>query len=689
MEAEYKRANPEVQVVDGIPEHLVDRLGQTLHHGVAQNEHTDPEIYVPRRSFDEEAKRKLDLIYVGVSEILSTLKSSTRSNSSLNILNSDVRLLLDAASSMQEKSASQRGSTAEGGSGANDNGDDGTHEAPAAALVPHETPHNDVVCTEDEDAVLLLGGPDNSVLSSPFNLVTHQLTQVPRPIANLLELLPISHDEGLHFNEPDIISARVITSLEAIDLMNDFRSNYGRWVLFPQDVPTQELVERVRRKSPLLLTTCCCISLRYSLNGAPNPGDLDNHRRRRDTFQLVVRHLLRELTKAVLHYTAFHGCGGARGDVEFLQSVVLLLIYSMSLSSIVASAVDDDPLLDEERSLRLVNLDAWHLSGLGLTTFISRASMGRLLLESSAGGTPSFALLHDHLGSNEHDQLTALRIYNHLILVHLANCIFSGRMCVLDEIRLNYCKSALNIPSATNFDGRMVSEIGILLLAYNYVQENMGSPPARSLREIDDSHAAAVEEARSWHDQWEYLFVQPAVQFVECTYWFSCIVIDLVYNFAKVMAVYGMAGAKVESFRNLVATPDSISFIYGYCDRGSVVLIVARAHQLVRYVQAIDNDSYFAYLSDEIHFFFYFGCLVLIKGLGYLKSADKLHYLNDTVDSGNDGLTESSWRLALHDSQVLIDKFHRVGQDNPDDILTGYKNGLVECLEKLFPTWSQ
>lgn len=665
MEAEYKRNHPGVKVVDGIPEHLIGRLGLTGTHGVAQNNLADPEIYVPPKSMDEDAKRKLDLIYVGVSEILSSIRTASRQSSSLNILNSDVRLLLDAANSMQEKS---------------------TPQDPELNQNPPLPTDRSVGIEVDDESSLLLAGPSNYMLASPFGLLSHQIQLLPKPIMNLLELSPILHEEGLKYNDPDIISAQVITSLEAIDLMNDFRSNYGRWVSFPQDVPTNELVERVRRRSPLLLTTCCCISLRYSLNGTPNPGDVDNHRRRRVTFQLLVRHLLSELTKAILNYTSFQGCGAPKGDIEFLQSIVLLSIYSMSLSSIVASAVDEDPLLDEERSLKQMNLDAWHLSGLGLTTFISRTSLGKLLLDPNTkqeNESPNVAFLHDKLGSNEHEKLTAFRIYNHLILVHLANCIFSGRMCVLDEIRLNQCKATLNIPSATNFDGRMVSEIGIFLIAYNYIQESMDLSHHKTLNEVEAAYASTIEEVNSWHEQWEYLCTQSTLQFVESTYWFSCILIDLVYNFSKLVVVYGLAGGKSETFKSLLTNPDTLVFVYGYCDRASLARIISHAYSLVNYVLSIDNDSYFAYLSDEIHFFGYFGCVVLLKGLGYLKSNDKLHYLNES-----DSLSEASWKDALVDCQVLIDKLGRVGQDNPNDILTSYKSGLLECLQQLFPSWA-
>lgn len=189
----------------------------------------------------------------------------------------------------------------------------------------------------------------------------------------------------------------------------------------------------------------------------------------------------------MLQITSFQGTRDGSGDIELLQALVILSIYSLSLSSVARATLPDDDeeeeyefLEDKSMSLQMLNLDPWYISSVGLTVFISKSTFGNLF-KKKVGDENSqmnmqqspFTILYDELDTDEYQTLTILRIYNHLSLVHLVSCVFSGRMCVVDEIRLNYCTATLSLPSATNFDGRMVSEIGILLIAYNYVQVNL------------------------------------------------------------------------------------------------------------------------------------------------------------------------------------------------------------------------
>lgn len=656
FEADYKSANPGIKIIGGVPEHLHGDQKVEVIPGNNDN-------YTRVDSVDHGSAKKLDFICGSVTRILELLQAQkgAAQSPSLSILNSDVKLLLDAASTMKDHPTPQS-----------------DFQVPplmlpttvVEALATHET-----TPIEEESPQVILG-PSKSFSTSPFHMLGDKTDAVSRPIQNLLKLKGSQGQPAIVLSDGDIIETGVLTNLEVIDLMNDFRSNYGRWVLFPSDMSTTELVDSVRKKSSLLITTCCCLSLRYSLNGKPNPGDVDSHRRKKVTYKLLIRHLLRDLNKVLLKLACFQGCGDSKGDIENLQAMVILSIYSMSLSSIACSTVDGDPLLDDEVSIKELNMDSWSLSGTALTTFISKSNFGTLL-HRAEDETPNFTFLFNLFDSTEYQTLTMFRIYNHLILNHLASCIFSGRMCIVDQIRLSHCNLALSLPSATNFDGRMVSEIGILLIAYNYIQLGSNGAPANDLEQVEGSFKIVQEEIKSWYEQWEYLFSQPAISFVESTHSFCCILVHLGYAYEK---------AGVMSKRNSLSEPNVPDRLLGAladCDRTSICQVIGSAYYLVSFSIKIQNDSYYAYLSDQIHFFFYFGCMVLLKALSHLKSIDKLHYLNDLDDQ--DELNEQTWKEALVKSRKLVDKLTRICQDNTDDLLTSYRDSLVGVMEQDFP----
>lgn len=677
LEAEFKKKNPDVRVIDGIPENTLGLNPFDIDSKVTLSGSAKEQAL--SLAFGD-TRRKLDLIYSGVSELLLVLKGGADMEARGPILESDVKLLLDAALSMKKVSAPVTPSVF---------GDQHMTAGLAQArqhggIPPHVFGNHRASSQElhDESEPLAFVSPTNLFKTSPFSVISGIVEEVPKPIMNLLSLSSINKTGGKNFFDVDfdVISSGVLTEPEVVDLMNDFRSNYGRWVLFPLHVTTDELIKQIRRKSSLLLTTCCCLSMRYSLNGKPSPGDVDSHRRKKDTYKLVMRQLIKDLDKSLLKYASFQGASHNSGDIEFLQAIVILAIYLLSLLSIVTNTVDPDSLLEEDANLRDVNLDSWYLSGLGLSTFISKANFGTLFQLSSASDTmsPNYTVLFNELDSNEDQTLTILRIYNHLILIHLVSCVFSGRMCIVDEIRLNYCMSALSLPSATNFDGRMVSEIGILLITYNFVQVNLNASNLKDLEQIETNLQTVKEEITAWYEQWDYLFSQPALQFVEFCYNFCYILIYFNYIYSKLLVA-----SKILMVLDLFH-PDTTEDVLKYADKTSLIKIVTHSHTLVKFISTIEDDSYFAYLSDQVHFCFFFGALTLIKSLKFLRTNDKLHYLNDQ-EARSKGLGETTWKQALDGIKLLIEKYERVAQDNPDDIITKYKIGLISCLHQLFP----
>lgn len=625
-----------------------------------------------------DTQRKLDLIYSGVAQILLIMKGEDGEPRN-PILGSDVKLLLDAATSMKKSSLPSTPSLFLDLLAATPNGSRILHgNAPNHPLGYRSMLHEDLSVSEDSPFV----SSTTSFKTSPYSIISNLVHGIPRPISNLLGLSMDTSDgrAGIFKVDLDIISSGVLRESEVIDLMNDFRSNYGRWVLFLPLTTTEELVTLIRRKSPLLLTTCCCISMRYSLNVKLSPGDVDSYRRKKDTYKMVMRQLVKDLDKSLLKYATFQGSATLSGDIEFLQAIVILSIYSLSLSSIVTNTIDPDSLVEEDLNLRDLNLDSWYLSGLGLSTFISKANFGTLFqsLNADDGLSPNFTVIFDRPNSNEGQKLTILRIYNHLILIHLVSCVFSGRMCIVDEIRLNNCLSALSLPSATNFDGRMVSEIGILLITYNYVQVNQIARNIKELSQIESNLLNVNEEITAWYEQWDYLFSQPALQFVEFCYHFCYILIYINYIYSKLLVA-----SKIPLVQDLFDA-DLLEDVLKYADKASVIEIVTHAYALVEFILNIEDDSYFAYLSDQIHFCFFFGALTLMRTLKFLKTNDKLHYLN-SAGASSKGLSEQNWKSSLKGIFLLIEKYEHVTQDNPDDIITKYKGGLVECLQLLFP----
>jgi hypothetical protein len=504
-------------------------------------------------------------------------------------------------------------------------------------------------------------GPAESLVISPFAIIHKENDQViPNVIPNL-DVTPPQSLSGVHYD--DVISNGILTLSQVTDLMIKFRQNYGRWVLFPSSLSTETLIERIRHNSSFLLTTCCCVSLRYSVNGSFE--NLETLVRARNTMKLLKRKLLRDLEKSVTKVTSTFS-----GQVEFIQALVILSIYSYSLTSIFSTINDDDIIVRDIDPTDKFSLDPWLLSSIGLTAFQSKSVFCNLFknptLELSVSSPLS--ILYNELDTKEYQALTYLRLYNHLCLVHLINCVFTGRMCVVDEIRLNYCTAALSLPSATNFDGRMVSEIEILLITYNYIQVNLNvfnnNTPEEAFRSV-------LEEMSYWHDQWEYIFNQPALEFVELCFNFCSLLVYFTYNYHKLKHNSGKR-------RSPIYDEGNIQFVIQLSDSESIKKMIHFSYLVVHKVHNVESDSYFAYLSDQIHISFYFSGLLSIKLLFHLASQNSLLVLNSIM--GPD-LSPLDLKTVLHDLYELINTFIRLGQGYTGDILTKYGLGLRKALD--------
>lgn len=564
---------------------------------------------------------RIELIYHGVNEIVSLLKNHGNYH-----LNENARPIVNAQSTMKQASAHT--------------------DEPDLDIMQSEPTYD-------------FQHPSKSCQSSPFSLVAHLLPEsgVPNSILRLVNR-PQALSHSRNVPKPDVISLGILEESEAVELLDDFKQNYGRWVLFPSKITTEELIVRIRLKSPLLLTTCCCVTLRYLLTDvAEDDYELQHSIKRRN--QDLLSQLAKELEAALLGYFVFPHNSSLVGDVEFLQAIAVLSLYSLSLNSLAEISVED-----QKTRLTNFSLDPWYLSSVGLNTFLSKSAFGQLIQHKIIdAATSPLTVLLDEL-DDEEQTLTVLRIYNHLTLVHLIQCVFSGRMCVLDEVRLNYCTATLSLAKLTNFDGRVVSETEVLLIAYNYVQEATGINDRATSREREAAFVSAMDEMKQWYDQWEYLFSQPTVQFVVLCYEFSYIMIILVFNYQAVVSE-DMSGFDVYSEHGLSA-------ILRSCSKENLLSILEHGSHLLLFEKVIDNDSYFACLSDQLHFCFYFGAIVMMKTYLYLEENNQ----ETIIDAGKRKET-------LRDIRSLIDRLTRVSRGIKNDILTKYRDGLREMLESL------
>ncbi|GMG19506.1 unnamed protein product [[Candida] boidinii] len=312
-----------------------------------------------------------------------------------------------------------------------------------------------------------------------------------------------------HPVQTDIITMGLLTYDQAIYLLQHFRDRYGRWVSFPDSYSTAKLMIRIRYKCPLFLTVACTLALKFS-----DPFLKDN------IYKLLIKVIKHDLDSSLLDfpYCNFYGRGGG---LEFLQSLIILSIYGLCLSQ-------DD-----------LQIDSWYLSGIAIQLFTTLDSMGVLRVDgyeninnnsdfyitgessiSHSGeikSTTSKTTINDKNTklksknkklkkdvTNEFNQLTIYRLWNHLCLVHMIYCILTGRSCINDELRLNLARKTLELSNSTNFDGRMNAELSLHLITYTFLQTNNnkynGSQHHRHHGNNNDSDSYSETESESESD---------------------------------------------------------------------------------------------------------------------------------------------------------------------------------------------
>lgn len=394
----------------------------------------------------------------------------------------------------------------------------------------------------EENPELITGtnpAPTNTILNNyneeyrhlyaPFsNLIRHiSKFNTPLQIRNLHDPDPIDQDDIPY---DDVISNDLLTIAECVTLLREFKDNYGAWVSFPQNVSLELIIQQIRDSHcSLLLTLYMVLSLRYTLYY-------------HDLKTRVYKNLLEKLRED--YGQEFIRLGHAF-KLEYIQSLVMLSVYSNSLSS-------DYQIFD-----------SWLISGIGLKMYWSN-NIQQSLLEGSdsnrggtyKGGNHFFSVVGDESELKD-ESLSCNRLYNHLCLAHLTNCLLSGRQAVLQQNDINRCKLTLQSQQASHFDGRMLAEIELYWLmerfqrnglrdaddisldsqltnfrvikSQNKLEETNDNTSAVSISKKDGDLDLMLSKITKWWENWNYLSNQPIEEFIDFSYHFCYANLILMY----------------------------------------------------------------------------------------------------------------------------------------------------------------
>lgn len=540
-----------------------------------------PPSPIPTFNADLETESKIDTIYANVKQILNELGSNPRNQGYSPGVNSSV--LTEALPIMKEPVNTTNIAT--------------QHHllSPINFMkLITEQENND----DSNNDSLTQNNSADITKPSPSNLLEkqQQTESFSLPLSILQQLYPL-HTFRPHYQ--DVISTNIITVDQAIQLLDIFRDRYGRWLSFPTMTSTKRLLKRFRNRCPLLLTVSCLLSLKY--------GD--------PLLKQKIWSKLCSIVRKEVHWLSSSYSGG----LEELQCLVILGAYCIGLSDSSFQAAEESHTNtdDEEKKISndgepLLLLDGWHLSGIGLTLFEKLNGYGildqmygdeiEILWQNNKrkieaklgkqvepplhdGDTPTDKIhLHEHEEEEEDDDdefnlLTLHRIWNTLVLIQLAYCLLDGRKAWVGIEKLKP-RQVSNIPSATNFDFRIISEIHMYLIGYRYIM-------------LNETYDKANKDIKLWLDKWGSTFGQPSNQFVEIDYHFVGVLIKI---------------------KQLKLDVSSLDFLHPTSETGmkDVIDIKMHAHSIINLIDTVSDDSYFAFLSDQIHLTVFYATNILI-----------------------------------------------------------------------------
>lgn len=447
------------------------------------------------------------------------------------------------------------------------------------------------------NVIASFGTPAVQYVTSPFQIIAGILPEkhIPLPVQRLMNPQMVLHDQ-------DVISMDIVSEAMVLRFLQEFRQNCGRWVSFPMDLPADQLLVRIRQRCSLLLTVVCCVSLRYNPHMAEYKSKV---------YPLLLNKLQQELTASLLVVPQ---------TIEFMQALTLLSIYGLSLSA------------------KEFVIDSWFISSVALQHFITKDALG--LVMSADGISPV----------TEFDEVTTYRVWNHLCLAHLVNCVMTGRMCILDEIRLDQCRRSLDLSSATNFDGRMIAEISFQLIVYNFIET------LQPLQTFED-------ELAQWLEEWGYLFEQPTTQFTEMGYHYGYLVVlyhshyrslylkkksqkptsggvDLNNDkrgFTSLLELTELSDSVFDPFALGLVSDDPqftvVSDVLEEVNLSTLYKMASLGRKVIDGLLNVADDEYFRHLSDQLHFSGVFTGLLLCRMMSVIRDRQANKKPNSASDA--------------------------------------------------------
>lgn len=309
--------------------------------------------------------------------------------------------------------------------------------------------------------------------------------------------------------------------------------------------------------------------------------------------------------------------------IEFIQALAVMSIYAASLSDGEGGFV----------------IDAWFISSIALQHFVTKNVLG--LVVSFDGVSPV----------TDMDEIAAYRVWNHLCLVHLVNCVMSGRMCILDQLRIDQCRKTLNIPSSTNFDGRMVAEINFQLIIYSFIEAN------QSLAEVE-------EELRLWHNDWGYLFEQPTTQFVETGYHYGYFLVLYHWNYRELVSNSPSDSTEAYTLKN---DPSDVARVISNCDSSHLRRMIRHALKVISGLLVVNDLPFFMALSDQIHFCGTYAAIMLARLIETVKSQKRIIDISSTL-----------FARSMEQIEALENKFREMAKTE-NDLAAKYANAIEDA----------
>lgn len=363
---------------------------------------------------------------------------------------------------------------------------------------------------------------DYRSLYAPFTNLTRYISKlnIPLQIRNLHDPNPLdlniedANKSATNFFDfkfkDDVISQNILTMSECITLLKEFKDNYGAWVSFPQHLSLEVIIENIRNSNcSLLLTLYMVLSLRYTLYY-------------HDLKTKVYKSLLLKLKYD--YAMEFVNLGNAF-KIEYIQSLVMLSVYSNSLSS------------------DLQIFDSWLISGLGLKMYFSNGVKNNF--QNFNNNLNFFSIFGDENELND-ISLSHNRLYNHLCLAHLNHSLLSGRPSILQDNDIKKCILTLQSQRASHFDGRMLAEIELYWLMERFQRNGLKDSDSIQLdfqvSNINENSVDHIQGTKKdmdlnsilskidqWWHKWIYLSKQQIEEFIDFTYHFSYANMILMY----------------------------------------------------------------------------------------------------------------------------------------------------------------